>query len=226
MEHDSRHHLSGFDNPSHRRLNSRGRGYTLFVKATKLLLPVVALVIIGIVTFRLSGPQTQNLIPDKTETTKTEAGQIELEGARYEGVDTKGHPYTVSSDIASRAPENEKTIILTSPKAEIALSEKTKVALSAAKGNFDSENGKLDLNDDVVLSHNDGYELHMSQLKLDVNTHEAQSDTAVEGSGPAGTLKAAGLAIENKGELVIFRGPAVLTIIEKPAKKSPQEKDG
>jgi lipopolysaccharide export system protein LptC len=175
-------------------------------------LPIIALVLIGIVTARLSlDPQTTKLA-DLPEEQKTEAGQIDLVDAKYEGTDKRGRAYTLAAERATRTVAEPDVAILSHPKADIMLGDDQWLAVHAKKGAFDTKNKTLKLTDDVTFFHDSGYEMHLAQMTVDLKSETVQTQSAVQIQGPAAKLNAHGLEIKNQGDIIIFKGPATLTI--------------
>lgn len=204
--------LASFDAPAPRRLNTLGGGYTWFVRIAKFALPLAALVIIGIVFTRLSVDPDREKITDLPQDTKTSAGQIELEKAKYEGVDGAGRPYTLTADAASRSPETPDRVDLTAPKADITLQGGQWLALEAGKGAYDTKAGQLSLSDGVRIFHDSGNEMTTDSIEIDSKNSNAVSHTAVTAQGPLGTLTATGVTISDGGDNIVFTGPATMTL--------------
>jgi len=196
-----------------RRLSVFRQGYSLFVWVLKLALPLAALAIVGILIMRLTtgNPQQQNMaaLPPAEKTTP---GQIELVQAKYEGVDEQGRPYTVTADKATRAVNAPDTVLFVNPIADITLADKTWLAAKAKTGTFDHKTDTLDLKDDVAIFHDSGYEMHTQAIRIDLKQKTASTDQPVQAQGPVGTIAAQNVSVTDQGDLVIFGGPATLTL--------------
>ena len=207
-----RQRLQSIDSEAASRLRKLGAGYTWFVRILRLTLPLVALVLIGIVVARLSADPEQQNITDLTKDTKTEAGQIALEKARYEGVDAEGRAYTLSAESAARDPEVPDAITLTVPHADITLSNGEWLAIESQTGVYDNAASTLSLSDKVRIFHDSGNEMHLEDLRLDLKSHDATSEKSVNAQGPLGLLSAAGLSVTENGQKIVFNGPVSLTL--------------
>ncbi len=204
-----------------RRLSVFRQGYSLFVRILKLTLPLVALVIIGILTMRLINGNSQlQDIAEHSTAGKTTPGQIELAGAKYEGIDDQGRPYTVTADKASRVDNAPDTVLFTNPVADITLADKTWVAAKAKTGSFDHKNEILDLKDDVSVFHDSGYEMHTAAIQINLKDKTAHTSLPVQAQGPIGTIAAQNMTVLNQGDLVVFGGPATLTLFRLSAGKA------
>lgn len=195
-----------------RRLKAGGSGYSFFVKAAKLALPVVALVIIGIIAARLSSDPIQQQIAEIPPAEKTAPGETELISAKYEGQDEKGQQYTLSATRAYRENEGAQVILLDRPKGDITLTDGSWVAVEAEKGQYDMQGGALRLDGRVTLYHDAGYSFALDSLNVDITARSATSTSTIEGTGPAGTIRAKGLIVQQGGTRLVFGGPATLTL--------------
>lgn len=202
-----------------RKARAFSAGYSGFVKITKLILPLAALVIIGIVVARLTkAPQQQ--IADLPRAEQTTPGQVDLIGGKYEGVDAKGRAYAVSAEKVSRNMSAPDTALLTRPAAEIILEDKTRLAVSAVAGEYDHEKSFLRLTGNVTIVHDAGNEMLLQDIAIDLKTRHAVSKGKIRAQGPLGTLEAEGVEVSDEGDLVIFTGPAKITLNKLGAKAS------
>lgn len=196
----------------HSRLAVKGSGYTWFVRITKIALPLVALAIIGVVVSRLSSDPQITQLAELPKQTKTAAGRSELVKARYEGMDAKGHKYTVTADSATRDMSAEQTVLLQKPRADIALDGGSWLAVHAAEGKYDNKASKLFLTGGVTAYHDSGYEVHLQDIAVNISTKEAASLLPVDAQGPVGELHAQNVAVSQAGDMIVFGGPAQLTL--------------
>lgn len=205
------------------RLSAHGAGYSGFVKTTKYMLPLLALLLMGLVLTRLQyNPLSEHLtqLPDEE---KTIPGQSELTGARYEGVDTEGRPFTLTADKAIRVMTDQnaaadmadldgETVDLLQPRAEMKSMGKDGLSLSASEGRFEQDTSRLNLTGGVTLEDGRGNELWIDNVDVDLSGNALVADTPVRGQGPDGTVDAEGLRLEDGGARVIFTGRTTLTL--------------
>ncbi len=203
-----------FDAYVPRRLSAFGRGYSVFVRVLKYVLPLVALVIIGILFARLSGEHAQNA-STMAQGEKTTPGQIELVGAKYEGVDDQGHPYTVTADRAVRDMSNAESMRFENPVADITLTDGTWLAVKSRSGFFDRTNETLQLDGGVTVFHDGGYEMTLEDININLRDRTASSEKPVSAQGPLGTIAAQNMTVSDQGFLITFGGPAVMKIFVK-----------
>jgi lipopolysaccharide export system protein LptC len=195
-----------------RRYTGGGAGHTWFVRITKFILPVCVLVIVGIVTARLSQDKQSLQIAQAPTHDKTTPGQIDLVKPKYEGLDAKNRPYTISADRAHRVMGQEQVVALEKPKGDILMDDKSWIAVEAAAGTFNNTAQVLFLSDGVKIFHDSGYELHLKDVTVDLKTRHAQTHYPVDGQGPQAGISAQDLEVTDEGAMVIFGGPVKLTL--------------
>lgn len=185
--------------------------YTWFVRVSRVALPLLALFIIGVVIARLSDdPQIAQLSELPTHE-KTKPGQISLVKAKYEGMDAKGRKYTLSAESATRDITADEAVFLDRPRADIAL-DGGWITVHADKGRFDNKMSKLFLSNGVTVYHDSGYEIHMQDVSVDLTARQASSPSPLTAQGPVGELRAQNVAVTGQGDLIVFGGPARVTL--------------
>jgi lipopolysaccharide export system protein LptC len=197
-----------------RRYTGGGAGHTWFVRITKFALPIAAIVIIGIVVARLSQDQQTLQIAQLPTQDKTTPGEIDLVNPKYEGLDAKNRPYTISAERAHRVmgQGQEQVVALDNPKGDIQLDDKSWLAVQSAEGLFNNTAQNLYLSGGVTVFHDSGYQMRLKDVHLDIKSRHAQSDFPVQAQGPAGGIDAQNLEITDEGDMVIFGGPVRLTL--------------
>ena len=185
--------------------------HSLFIRRMRLILPIIAAIIMTVV-FAWSNMSDENIIPAESPKAPKTIGKNELLNPRFESVDEKAQPYTITADRAQQGSDNEDLIILEKPLADILLNSGNWLAVKSQQGAFLQETQRLLLKGDVEMFHDQGYQMQMTELHVDLDKNTAWSETDVYGQGPAGTLNAKGLKADNiKGNL-IFTGPAKLVL--------------
>lgn len=209
--------------------DSRSRhapGYSRFVSAMKLLLPMVALLLIILV---VAWPYL------KTQSNRFRLGFVSMGGLggaedpamlnpRYMGTDSNSQPYSVTADIAKNLLKANSAVQLEMPKADISLKDGSWLVMTAETGVYARNNKILDLAGRVNLFHDSGYEFSTEKARVDLNEGIAYGEVPVEGQGPFGDLKAEGFRLIGKNKTIFFTGKAKL-IIYPSAGRPPVEGD-
>ena len=199
--------------PAPPKLSLRDR-YSMFVGLMKVVLPAMAAALILLVVAwpHITGGR------DKFRLGVANLGMEQLDNlsmlnARFDGVDEKNQPYSITADMATQSRRSENLIELELPKADITLTDGTWLALTARAGEYDRGARLLDLYGAVSLFHDQGFELQTSKARLDLEAGTASGDQPVQGFGTAGAIEAEGFEILERGATIIFTGRSHLTLM-------------
>jgi len=210
-------------NPGQQRLERLGRfsanrqvthsaAYTSFIRRMRLLLPLLAVcIIVALMTW----PDRQSTIAILEDSQKESLQTIrknELSSPKFESVDNKNQPFTITAARAVQADDDEDILLLERPVGELQLNTGGRVTLKSESGKYWQEQEQLELQENVELSNSDGYTMGTAQLSIDLDASTARSETDVSGFGPAGTLVAKGLHADNAAGVLVFNGPARLVL--------------
>jgi lipopolysaccharide export system protein LptC len=141
------------------------------------------------------------------------AGEVDggkLIDARYNGLDQRGRPYTVTAATAWQI--DPERVGLTTPKGDITLENGTWLMLNSKQGTFNQHLNQLDLTKDVTLYRDDGTTMHTESASIDIKAGAAAGSQAVHAEGPFGVLDAQGFVVMDKGAAIDFSGPAHLVL--------------
>jgi lipopolysaccharide export system protein LptC len=126
--------------------------------------------------------------------------------ARYNGVDEKGRPYTITAATAWKIDAEKVGLIL--PKGDITLENGTWLMLTSKQGTFVQHQNQLDLVNDVTLYRDDGTTMHTESASIDLKAGAAAGSEPVHVEGPFGVLDAQGFTVMDRGTAIDFPGPA------------------
>ena len=141
-----------------------------------------------------------------------EIGENELLNPQFESVDANQNPIIVTAERAIYNQDNPNLVTLEKPKANLKTQNGEDVFVNAHTGTYEQKTKKLFLQDDIEISHASGYILDAQELRIDIAGKQALSDKAVEINGPNGTVIATGLVANMQDGVLIFKGPAKLTL--------------
>jgi lipopolysaccharide export system protein LptC len=141
------------------------------------------------------------------------SGEVEggkLMDARYNGMDEKGRPYTITAATAWQI--DPERVGLTMPKGDITLENGTWLMLTSKEGTFMQHLNQLDMVKDVTLYRDDGTTVHTESASIDLKGGVAAGSEPVHAEGPFGVLDANGFTLMDKGAAIDFPGPAHLVL--------------
>lgn len=188
--------------------------YSRFVAMMKIALPSAAgfLVLLVILLPQLRGEADRYRI--NSEMSDADGGEsLSMTNARYFGTDDEGQPYSVMASGVRQRAENEETIELSAPSAEISLSDGKFLSARAQSGLYNRGDQRLDLTGEVDVGEEDGYRFRTDSAIVNLDEGTAAGQAPVTGYGPLGTLEAAdGFNLTDRGRTVLFNGRARLVI--------------
>jgi len=163
--------------------------YSRLVTWFKIMLPLTGILLVAAIFLsgRDRGSITDLLSPQ--ELARLSAG-LRLENPRFSGVLESGENYTLRAKLALPDGANPKRIRFRQPTGEIALDDGRVLTARSNKGIMNRRTEILILTGNVVLNTSDGYRFTSKKLTLDLGEHQARSDSAVAGEGPAGEIQA------------------------------------
>ncbi len=130
--------------------------------------------------------------------------------ARYNGVDERNRPYTMTAATAHQvSPER---VDLVEPKGDIQLESGSWLMVQSHKGVYIQHAGQLDLSDEVVLYRDDGTTLQTSSATVDLKAGAAAGAQMTHVEGPFGTMDAQGFVMTDRGTVIQFAGPGRLVM--------------
>ncbi len=198
-----------------------GQGYSWFVKIMRFILPLTAIILTFIVIILPKMKDQLVIVPKETLVQQTDSniGANELLNPNFETVDSNKNPVKITADRAIQNQQNPNLLKLENPHADLKMKDGSKVEIKAINGNYEQETEKLFLTNDVIIKHASGYKLNAEELRIDMQTKEAFSDKNVTIDGPAATIDAVGLEGNVDNGILIFKGPATMTLKPSEDKK-------
>lgn len=204
------HRLSGL----HARPEQKNfsKGYSAFIRAMRLVLPLIAIIIVTLIFVWPEMEDTieplarEQILPD------VPSAQNELLKPRYESLDKDQQPFTITAEKAAQDQNNPELILLDKPTADMLMKDGTWLAAKADNAIYEQNAEKLQLNGNVHLFHDAGYQLETEELRVNLDTQEAFSDQDVQAQGPEGTINSIGLEAYGVDNIVIFKGPAKMLL--------------
>ena len=181
------------------RKQAQMRQYSRTVQWMKVVLPVGALVLIGLIFLvgrdRFESTPAQQIINAAALT----AG-LKLENPRYAGVTSDGDPFVVTADSALPDGAMPDRVELDQPKAELRLGNGITLNVTSNAGEMYRVQERLNLDGDVVLVTSDGYRAEAPRVELDMAKRIAVLPDPVVATGPNGGIQADHLRIEQTGK--------------------------
>ncbi len=182
-----------------------------WVRQLRIIFPVVATcILLGALVF--SDRKDALEATPINEIVSQDVGKNELLNPKFKSKDDKDNPFIITSDRAFQHKKDGDKILLENPNANINMLNGDQLSLGGDQGVFKQEEQTLKLDGNVQLEQNEEYILNTTSVKIDLENQIATSDVEVTGSAPAGDIKASGLNANANNDIIIFKGPATLTL--------------
>ena len=185
--------------------------YTRFVAMSKHSLWVLVVLMVGVVVWIASDNSSENKARIVfSHIAKSTNLQNIMSKPYYQGVDAHNRPYTI---IAEKAIQLDKdNIALEKIHADMVMGNGVWVALNSDGGALNMQTKQLMLKGGVDVFYNEGYEFRTDHAMVDITKGTAYADSAVEGQGPLGTLKADSFSATDHGQVIHFIGSVRMKI--------------
>lgn len=203
-------------------VNTRqSKRHTAIVRKMRLILPIAALGFVAVLMTWKNENAVVAPVPREQVSPQT-ISQNELVKPKFQSEDSSSQPYTITADKATQNAEDMNTVLLQKPVADLTLKSGGWVSLKANNGTYKQAEGNLNVNGQVEIHHDSGYELHTEKMDIDVKGQTITSETPITGHGPSADISATGMNVDGETDIITFTGPAVLTL--RPATTTPTEK--
>jgi lipopolysaccharide export system protein LptC len=195
--------------------SKRRRGTS--VRVLKVTLPLIMAVTLGYLGYWWLEARDTVVNPDVISPIRpsTEKAQVTVHDVKYDGLDNKGRPFSITADSASHLDGDDRHISLNRPLADITMSSGTYVALTANDGLLDRDADLLTLNGDVTLFHDNGLSFQTDSATIDLKAKTAEGNQVVEGQNGDGELTSQGFRVLDDGDTILFTGKAYMKIYPK-----------
>lgn len=186
----------------------------LAVTLAKRALPLAAFAALALVVLwpQITGMEESLRVAYRKPSITTPTGAARVVEPRFQGTDERGRPYTLSADSALQEAGSDR-IRLAQPRGDVTLEDGAWVMLQADAGVFHRDVRVLDLTGNVALFHDSGYEVRTDSAAVDLNAGSSHGDEPVSAQGPAGTLDAVGFSLTDRGDVIVFKGPARMVLV-------------
>ena len=193
--------------------------YSLFVGVMKILLP--AALVLLVVAWPRFAIEVEDVRLSVSKLAPSQAENLTMLNARFEGRDEKDQPFSVTADIATQSESDKDLVTLELPKADITLQDGAWLALTARSGEYRKDAQVLDLTGSVNLYHDNGFELRTEAARIHLDLGMAEGANPVQGQSYLGTIQAEGFRVLDRGARIFFLGRSHM-VIERAAQEAVQ----
>jgi len=205
----------------------RSRRRSRLIDSLRILLPVLALVLVGLV---VAWPQIKQgtsgiAVPVFWSGNEEQPDMLSMASPRYAGQTKRDRPYHVTAQSASVDPLESNTVHLDRPAAEIGLGNDGDIRMTALTGIYDRDTDKLLLDGGIEVVTSSGYRFATPSARVNLAQGRIHGPEPIEGDGPSGTLSADRFEIKDAGDVLRFEGRVKVTVLP-PAPQDGQPATG
>jgi lipopolysaccharide export system protein LptC len=188
---------------------------TSIIKKLRIALPVIATsLLVSVLVFSdrkdpIEARPIEEIVSQKM-------GENELLNPVLTAHDSEDRPFTIISDRAFQKIGDDNNVFLDKPKATLHFDVGTNLSLEGDNGAFAQDDQILNLDGAVEFKHSDAYTLKTQSIQINVDQQTAVSTMPISGYGPTGDIEASGMTANGQESIIIFNGPASLTINNQP----------
>jgi lipopolysaccharide export system protein LptC len=184
------------------------------IDVLRVLLPLLALVLVGVVlawpqiTRDSGGIGVPTLVPGEGD----RPDMLRMDSPRYVGQTRSDRPYEVTARSATLDPLRANIVHLDHPAADITLADHADVRVLAESGIYDRDNERLLLEGGIEVVTSTGYRFVTPSARINLSQGQVRGWEPIEGTGPTGTLSASRFEIQDTGDVLRFDGRVRMTL--------------
>lgn len=200
------------------RRHFRPSRYTRVVGWLRLVLPLTAFALIGVVALwpHLSGGYGSMIAPMIANGEIVDTDTMRMHRPRYVGRTASAEPYTVTAETATVDPADSDRIHLDRLDADLASAGPRDIHVVASSGLFHRASDELDMDGGIELLTSDGYLFETESARVDLQRGRVVGQQPIAGTGPTGDLEADRFEIREGGAVLHFEGRVKVTIEPEP----------
>ena len=204
--------------------NSELSRHTKFIRLTKLLLPSLAALLIGLLIIFPSLKQTNDEFTiDITLPKKGELEKLHMENTIFYITDKDNKVNNFTAQNVDETAPGSKLIKLTNPDGVLPMKEEAWVNIKSPLGYYNQNTNILTLQNNVDMFYSDGMTGKTEEMTFDFNAGKGWGNKEVTSEGVFGTLQSQGFEFYSKKNLLIFMGKTYITVEEESLKDNNNE---
>ena len=201
--------------------------HTRRVLITKRTLPVFAFLLIAlIIVWPLFKEEKNSFSLGVSASNPMKGAKMDMKNLRFFGLNTKKLPMTLTTPIVKEIDAVTHQLRMETPVATYQMANKEILTAKTPYALISQENETVLFEDKIDITSSSGYKADTSKVLCDYTQGTADSDEAVSVKGPAGNLKAKGLWMAEKGNLILFKKEVKATIYQKKEQIKVNSPDG
>lgn len=198
--------------------------HTKIIRMTKLLLPSIAALLVGLLILFPSLKQTNDEFSvDITYPKKGELEKLHMENTVFYITDKDNKINNFTAKSVDETEPGSKLVKLSEPDGVLPSNNDTWINIKAPSGLYNQETSVLNLNNDVDVFYSDGMTAQTQEVTFDFKEGKGWGNKDVVSTGVFGNLTSQGFEFYSKKGLLIFTGKTHITIEEESLKGNKNE---
>jgi len=198
----------------HEQAFQRARQHSRIVAILRKSLPVIAVLVMATYFISTRLNVTVGGVTASVSGVEVNDGNLRMVNPTLKGMNKKNGSYVVSADYADQDMKNPKMIKLHAIKAELTTDQKGWSRMQGVRGLYNSDTGRLIMQDDIRVSTSSGVTGKLTQASLETKGQIIRSHQPVGFDLPNGTVRANALTMHSAEKTLLFRGKVRVHMIK------------
>ena len=164
-----------------------------------------------VLTFLTKSIQKFTNLSNEYQFESNKSDQIIIE-PKFLGLNKNKKPFLVKASKAEKISNQENVYKLQKPSGEMKDNKGTMFFLNSLEGEFDQNNQKIHLYENVYLKNLEGLSFKTESAYIDLETNDIYGNVKTFGFNNNGKISSQGFKIKDQGNIITFKGPTNLII--------------
>ena len=164
-----------------------------------------------VLTFLTKSIQKFTNLNNEYQFESNKSDQIIIE-PKFLGLNKNKKPFLVKASKAEKISNQENVYKLQKPSGEMKDNKGTMFFLNSLEGEFDQNNQKIHLYENVYLKNPEGLSFKTESAYIDLETNDIYGNVKTFGFNNNGKISSQGFKIKDQGNIITFKGPTNLII--------------
>lgn len=198
--------------------------HTQIIRMTKLLLPSIAALLVGLLILFPSLKQTNDEFAiDITYPKKGELEKLHMENTIFYITDKDNKVNNFTADKVDETEPGSKLVKLTNPDGVLPSANETWINIKSPIGFYNQDTSVLNLIEDVNVFYSDGMTAQSEEVNFDFKANKGYGNKPITATGTFGDLQSQGFEFYSNDGLLIFTGKTYITVEEDSLKGNNNE---
>lgn len=184
--------------------------YSFYINSLKKILFFIAFALI-VLTFLNRSIQKFTNLNNEYQFDSIKSDQVIIE-PKFLGLNKNKKPFLVKAKKAEKINNQENVFKLQEPSSEMKDTKGTSFFLDSLQGEFDQNNQKIHLYQNVNLKNLEGLSFKTESAYIDLETNDIYGNVKTFGVNNNGEISSQGFKIKDQGNIITFKGPTNLII--------------